>query len=118
MIDVRSVIPSPRPVAQADVTSPHGLRGEPCPGLHRGAIEDHGAGAPPCEVSPRLTGSGKLIGALILPGRRGGCGCIGHGPTHRRGSARRAGTVPPMVVITDLIAPIRADRAAVQNDAG
>jgi hypothetical protein len=47
--------------------------------------------------------------------------CFGHGRTHRRGSARRAGTVPPMVehqrVITDLIAPIRADWAAVQYDA-
>jgi hypothetical protein len=48
--------------------------------------------------------------------------CFGYGRTHRRGSARRAGTVPPMVehqrVITDLIAPIRDDQAAVQYDAG
>jgi len=46
----------------------------------------------------------------------GTAGPIGGGP------ARRAGSVPPMVehqrVITDLIAPIRADRAAVQYDAG
>ena len=52
----------------------------------------------------------------------GWCGCFGNGRTHRRGPARRAGTVPPMVehqrVITDLIAPIRADWAAVQYDAG
>jgi hypothetical protein len=45
-----------------------------------------------------------------------------HGLTRRQGSARRAGTVPPMVehqrVITDLIAPIRADWAAVPDDAG
>ena len=45
--------------------------------------------------------------------------CFGYGRTHRRGSARRAGTLPPMVehhrVITDPIAPIRA---AVQYDAG
>ena len=49
-------------------------------------------------------------------GASGTAGPIGGGP------ARRAGSVPPMVehqrVITDLIAPIRADRAAVQYDAG
>jgi hypothetical protein len=47
---------------------------------------------------------------------------FGHGRTHRRGSARRAGTVPHMVehqrVVTVLIAPIRADSAAVQCDGG
>ena len=52
----------------------------------------------------------------------GWCGCFGNGRTHRRGSARRAATVPAMVehqrVITALFAPIRADRAAVQYDAG
>ena len=49
-------------------------------------------------------------------------GCFGNGRTHRSGSAHRAGTVPPMVehqrVITDLVAPIGADRAAMQYGAG
>jgi hypothetical protein len=122
MIDVRSVIPSPR---ARGASGCHlvavGLRGEQRAGLHRGAIGDHGAGAAIRGVASS-DGFGKAHRTAHPARSPGGAAASGTAGPIRRGSARRAGTVPPMVehqrVITDLIAPIRADWAAVQYDAG
>jgi hypothetical protein len=120
MIDVRSVIRSPRRGASGCHLAAVGCAASSLQDFTE-APSGTTVQTPQFEVSPRRTGLGKLIGAPILPGRWV-MRLLRHGLTRRRGSARRAGTVPPMVehqrVITDLIAPIRADWAAVPDDAG